>query len=118
VGEPLWLAPLLIPIHIIGELARPLSLSLRLYGNIFGEETVIVILAGFSPVLLKIAGVPLVALPAQLPMVLFGMFTAFLQAMVFSMLVAIYIAVSIGDHDDHGHGHEHEPDLLADAVPA
>jgi F-type H+-transporting ATPase subunit a len=122
-GDPIWLAPLMVPLHIVGEVARPLSLSLRLFGNIFGEEMVIAILAGLSPVLLRIAGVPLLALPIQLPMMLFGIFTALLQALVFSMLVCIYISVTIGDHHAHEHnahlgpGEEHEIDLLADAVP-
>ncbi len=126
VGEPLWLAPLMIPLHIVGELARPLSLSLRLYGNIFGEEMVIAILAGMSPWIIP----HLVALPVQLPMMLFGVFTSFLQALVFSMLVAIYIKVTVGEHGGHDHGEAHEShfedqghgghsegDLLRDAVP-
>jgi F-type H+-transporting ATPase subunit a len=42
------LAPLMLPIELIGHLARVMSLSLRLFGNIFGEELVIVILAASS----------------------------------------------------------------------
>ena len=42
-GEPLWLAPLMIPIHLAGELARPVSLTLRLMGNIGGEEKAVAI---------------------------------------------------------------------------
>jgi F-type H+-transporting ATPase subunit a len=122
-GDPKWLAPLMIPLHIVGDVARPLSLSLRLFGNIFGEEMVIGILAGLSPILLRLAGFPVLALPIQLPMMLFGIFTALLQALVFSMLVCIYISVTIGDHHAHEHnahlgpGEEHEIDLLANAVP-
>lgn len=124
-GEPKWLAPLMIPLHIVGELARPLSLSLRLFGNIFGEETVLVILAGMSPVILRTAGLfsgePLLALPVQLPMMLFGVFTSLLQALVFSMLLCIYITVTIGDHHGHEEGHdghgEHDDNILANAVP-
>jgi len=96
-GEPLWLAPLMLPIHLIGELARPLSLSIRLFGNIFGEETVIAILAGMSFVIIP----RLVAIPYQFPMMLFGMFTAFIQALVFSMLSAIYISVAVAGHEAH-----------------
>jgi F-type H+-transporting ATPase subunit a len=123
-GEPKWLAPLMIPLHIVGELARPLSLSLRLFGNIFGEEMVLVILAGMSPILLQIAGVPLFALPVQLPLLIFGVFTSLLQALVFSMLVCIYITVTIGEHhahehDDHDpHAHEGGHGVLANATPA
>lgn len=99
-GEPIWLAWLMFPIHVIGELARPLSLSIRLFGNIFGEETVIAILILIVVrVLLGMSGA--LYLPIQFPMMLLGIFTAFVQALVFSMLTGIYIAVAIAGHDEH-----------------
>lgn len=96
-GEPLWLTPLVLPIHLIGELARPLSLSVRLFGNIFGEETVIAMLAAMSFVIIPYV----VAIPFQFPMMLFGVFAAFVQALVFAMLSAIYIGVAIAGHEEH-----------------
>lgn len=97
-GEPIWLAPLMFPIHVIGELARPLSLSIRLYGNIFGEETVLAILASMTFVIVKYV----IAVPTQFPMMLFAVFTAFVQALVFSMLSAIYISVAVSNkHEEH-----------------
>jgi F-type H+-transporting ATPase subunit a len=113
-GEPLWLAPLNVPIHLIGELARPLSLSIRLFGNIFGEDfvlAIIIFLMGFIPVHALI-----------LPL---AVFTSFVQAMVFSMLTAVYIA-TLTVHDDHGHehehghehGHEHEHGVVQTPTPA
>lgn len=96
-GEPIWLAPLMLPIHLIGELTRPLSLSIRLFGNIFGEETVIAMLAGMSLVIIP----RFLAIPYQFPMMLFGIFTAFVQALVFSMLTTIYISVAIAGHEEH-----------------
>ncbi len=100
-GEPLWLAPLMFPIHVIGELARPLSLSIRLFGNIFGEETILVILAGMSVVFLRIHEIPVLALPTQFPMMVFAVFTSFVQALVFAMLTAIYIAIAVAGHEEH-----------------
>lgn len=100
VGEPIWLAPLMLPIHIIGELARPLSLSIRLFGNIFGEETILVILAGMSLALIKYHGIPVVALPVQFPMMVFAVFTSFVQALVFAMLTTIYISIAVS-HEGH-----------------
>jgi len=94
-GEPLWLAPLMLPIHIIGELARPLSLTIRLFGNIFGEDMVLIIL-----ILITKEVIGTFLLPAQFPMMLFGVFTSFVQALVFSMLVAIYIAVATEQHEE------------------
>ena len=95
-GEPLWLAPLMLPLHIIGELARPLSLSIRLFGNIFGEETVVGVFVIIVMIVLK--GIPI---PLQFPMMLFAIFGGFIQALVFSMLVCIYIAVALQGHEEH-----------------
>lgn len=96
-GEPLWLAPLMFPLHIIGELARPLSLSVRLFGNIFGEDLVIVVLMMIGAAVLK----SFYWLPIQFPMMLFAIFTSFVQALVFSMLVGIYISVALAGHEEH-----------------
>ncbi|HOJ22476.1 MAG TPA: F0F1 ATP synthase subunit A [Armatimonadota bacterium] len=90
------MAPLMLPIEIIGELARPLSLSMRLFGNIFGEEQVIVILAGLAYYVL-----PFVPIPYQLPMMVFGLFTGFVQALVFTMLACVYISLAAGEAEAH-----------------
>lgn len=95
-GEPIWLAPLMLPLHIIGELARPLSLSIRLFGNIFGEETVIAVL-----ILIVTSIMGNILLPMQFPMMLFAIFGGFVQSLVFSMLVSIYIAVALMGHEEH-----------------
>jgi F-type H+-transporting ATPase subunit a len=104
-GEPAFLAPLMFPLHVIGELARPLSLSLRLFGNIFGEDSVVAILGAMSPFLFKLAGGYGLAVPLQLPMLLFAMFGGLIQALVFTMLFCIYISVTVGDLDGHSHAH-------------
>lgn len=96
-GEPLWLAWLMFPIHVIGELARPLSLSIRLFGNMFGEETVLGILAAMTFVVIPY----LIAVPTQFPIMVFGVFLKFVQALVFTMLSTIYIAMAIAGHEEH-----------------
>lgn len=106
VGEPMWLGPLMFPLHLIGELARAGSLAIRLFGNIFGEETVII-----SLTTLGVVAIPLIAdkipwIPIQFPMMLFGLFGGLLQALVFSMLTSIYI-VTFLQHDEEG-AHEAE----------
>lgn len=104
VGDPWWLGPLNFPIHAIGEVARVLSLTIRLFGNIFGEDVVIVILIALSGMFTK--GL----LPVQAPMYLLAIFTSFVQAMVFSILTCVYIAL-MTTHEDHGHGeHGHGHD--------
>jgi F-type H+-transporting ATPase subunit a len=90
-ADPLWLAPLMVPIHIVGELARPLSLALRLFGNLTGED--IAIAALVSLVIL----IPLfVPVPVHLFMVVLAILFSTIQAIVFTLLSAIYIASATG----------------------
>ena len=92
-GEPLWMAPLLFPMHIIGELARPVSLSMRLFGNIMGEDTAIAILVGLA--------VSLFYIPIQFPMLMLALLTSLIQAAIFAILASVYIAGAIGHHEEH-----------------
>jgi F-type H+-transporting ATPase subunit a len=86
---------------VIGEFAKPLSLSIRLFGNLFGEDTVILVLMGMGISLL-----PFFPIPLHAPMYFLGAFTCFVQALVFSILTCVYIA-SVTAHHDHG-GHDHD----------
>jgi F-type H+-transporting ATPase subunit a len=78
-GPVALLAPLMIPIEIIGHLARILSLGMRLFGNIFGEHAVTGVFMGMLPFILP------------WPMMGLGIFGAFLQTFVFIMLTMVYI---------------------------
>src|ERR671913_1017657 len=78
-GAPIALAPIMLPIELISHLSRVMSLSLRLFGNIFGEELVILILASIIPFIVP------------LPMMLLGLLTSTLQAAIFVMLTMIYL---------------------------
>jgi F-type H+-transporting ATPase subunit a len=82
-GPVIWLAPLIIPIEIVGHLARPLSLTLRLFGNMYGHEIVLMIFFGLVPFIVP------------LPMMLMGVLVAFIQTFVFMLLAMIYIAGSL-----------------------
>ncbi len=79
-GPIVWLAPLMFIIEIIGHLARPLSLTLRLFGNMYGHEIVLMIFIALVPLFLPI------------PMMLMGVLVAFIQTFVFTLLAMIYIA--------------------------
>jgi F-type H+-transporting ATPase subunit a len=94
-GPILWLAPIMFPIELIGHLARPISLSIRLFGNIFGEESVIVILLS-----LIWLGIPYVIyLGIMMPL---SLFTSFVQAFIFVMLSMVYIAGAVHvEHEEH-----------------
>ncbi len=104
VGEPTWLAPLNIPLHLIDQLVRPVSLSLRLFGNIMGEDTAIAVMTSLAVVL----GAFSFMAPFQLPMMLLAVLTSFIQALVFSILACIYFTEAIGHHGDGEHGDEAE----------
>jgi F-type H+-transporting ATPase subunit a len=109
VGEPLWMAPLNILIHVMGELARPVSLCFRLFGNIFGEDTVVAILIWLGAAFL---------IPVHFPMLLLVIFTSFVQAMVFTMLTCVYLAGFVAHDEGHGHGHDHgEGHGVMDSAP-
>lgn len=90
-GDPKWMAPLMFPIHIIGEFARPVSLSMRLFGNIMGEDTAIAILVGF--------GLSAFFIPIQFPMLALAFLTSTIQAAVFAILASVYIAGAAGGHE-------------------
>ncbi|HAK54319.1 MAG: F0F1 ATP synthase subunit A [Vicinamibacterales bacterium] len=98
-GAPIWIAPIYFPIEIISHFSRVLSLSVRLFGNVFGEELVILILFSIVPFLVP------------LPMMMLGIITGSLQAFIFVMLTMIYLqgAVTVDhEHDDaHDDGHAH-----------
>ena len=90
-GAPLWIAPIMLPIEIISHLSRVMSLSLRLFGNIFGEELVILILFSIVPFLVP------------LPMMFLGIITGTLQAFIFVMLTTIYLSGAVAIEHDHDH---------------
>jgi F-type H+-transporting ATPase subunit a len=83
------LAPLLLPIEIISHFSRPVSLSLRLFGNIFAEELLIVVIASIVPFILP------------LPFMAIAIFTAAIQAFVFVLLACIYIAGAVAHEEEN-----------------
>ncbi|MEI6667399.1 MAG: F0F1 ATP synthase subunit A [Acidobacteriota bacterium] len=85
-----------LPIEIISHFSRVLSLSLRLFGNIFGEELVILILFSIVPFLVP------------LPMMFLGIITATLQAFIFVMLTMIYLGGAVAAEHGHDEAHGHE----------
>ncbi|MEW5994177.1 MAG: F0F1 ATP synthase subunit A [Candidatus Zixiibacteriota bacterium] len=97
------IVPLIFPLHIIGELAKPFSLALRLFGNITGEDTLIAVFVGLgiSVVALFIEATP-VGIPLQVPFYFLGMLLSTIQALVFALLATIYILMML-PHEEHAH---------------
>jgi len=85
-GPVWWLAPLMIPIEIISHLARPMSLTIRLFANMFAGEQVTIIFLGMVPVLI--------------PAVFMGLhvFVSFLQAYIFMLLTMVYVQGATEHH--------------------
>ncbi len=95
--EPLFMAPLMLPIHLIGELVRPVSLSVRLFGNLTGEDLVIALLVIMTPFLFGFIPVPI-----HLVMVLMALLFSTIQATIFTLLSTIYLSEAIGAQgEDH-----------------
>ncbi len=88
-GEPRYMAPLMAPIHIISELSRLISLSMRLFGNVFAGEVLLATMLALVPL-----AVPTVFVGLEL---IFG----FVQALVFALLAMTYITLAIAEHAHH-----------------
>jgi F-type H+-transporting ATPase subunit a len=104
-GEPrgavgFAMIPLMLPLHIMGELVRPVSLSLRLFGNILGEDSLIGALASLGVVALGFLHFPYVGIPFQLPFVILAILFSTIQALVFTLLSTIYISLML-PHEEH-----------------
>jgi len=79
-GPVWWLTPLMMPIEIISHLSRPISLSVRLFGNIMGEDIVLAVVLLLVPLLVP------------MPVLVLMIFTSVIQTLVFMLLAMMYIA--------------------------
>lgn len=101
-GPFLWMAPLMFPIEIIGHLARPMSLSLRLFGNMMGDHIVLGIFFLLAPLLVP------------LPIMFLGIFVSVVQTLVFVLLSMAYFSGAI----EHEHEEEHEAPVMEEVAEA
>ena len=102
IGNPSWLGFLMFPIEIVAQLSRAGSLAIRLFGNIFGEKSVVIQLTGLGAISV---GAFILPIPVQVPMMFFAMFGGLLQAFVFTLLTTIYIVLFIEHHDEAHEAH-------------
>lgn len=94
------MVPLLLPIHIIGELAKPFSLAVRLFGNITGEDVLIFAFVGLGLSITSGLDIP-IGLPIQTIFIPLVMLFSVIQALVFTVLSTIYIALMIPEEGAH-----------------
>jgi F-type H+-transporting ATPase subunit a len=88
-GIPKALFPIMLPIEVISHLSRVMSLTLRLFGNIFGEHLVVLIIASIVPFFLP------------LPIQILGLIVGPLQAFIFMTLTAIYLSAAVAVDEHH-----------------
>jgi F-type H+-transporting ATPase subunit a len=88
-GPVWWLAPLMVPIELISHVARPATLTIRLFANIMAEELVIAIFFGLIP------------LVVPLPFMAFAIFGGLLQAFIFCTLTMVYLGGAVTTEEHH-----------------
>jgi F-type H+-transporting ATPase subunit a len=99
-GVPAWLLPLILPIEIVSFLARPITLSVRLFANMMAGHLVLKVFAGFSVAMLAAFGTAglfmgIVPVLFNVLLITFEFLIAFLQAYVFAILTCIYLKDTI-----------------------
>lgn len=102
-GTPAWLLPLMVPIELISQLARPISLAVRLFANMTAGHVILGVLFG-----LAISGGLLIGwLPFVFTIAMNGLEVgiAFIQAYIFTVLTCVYLgdAFHLHGHDEHAH---------------
>ena len=102
-GTPGWLLPLMIPIELMSQLARPISLAVRLFANMTAGHVILGVLFGMA-----ISGGLLIGwLPFAFTVAIYGLEVgiAFIQAYILTMLTCVYLgdAFHLHGHDDHAH---------------
>jgi len=85
-GKYLQPTPILLPINILEDFTKPLSLSFRLFGNILADELTVSVLTLLVPILIP------------LPIMILGLFAGSIQALIFATLAAAYIGESVEGH--------------------
>jgi F-type H+-transporting ATPase subunit a len=103
-GQPIYMAPLMFPINLISEFSRLISLSMRLFGNVFAGEVLLATMLALTTAVVFVLPlaffVPAIFLGLEL---LFGL----VQAMVFALLAMTYISTAIAEHHSGGHEDNH-----------
>jgi F-type H+-transporting ATPase subunit a len=94
------LVPINLPIHILGELARPVSLALRLFGNVTGEDVLLYAFCSLGVAALSFMHSP-IGLPLQVPFIFLAFLTSFIQALVFCLLSTVYILLWLPHEEGH-----------------
>lgn len=99
-GVPVWLAPIMIPVELIGMLTKPFALMIRLFANITAGHIIILSLVSLIFIFKTVAVAP-ISVGFVLFMTVLELLVAALQAYVFTLLSALFIGQAVADHDHH-----------------
>ena len=119
-GAPIWLAPIMVPVEIMGMLIKPFALAVRLAANMTAGHILLAVLIGFVPTAFAAsaalgAGIGIVSVVSAVAIMALELFVATLQAYLFTFLASLFISQMITHHHD-----EHHPEVeggeFADAV--
>ncbi len=81
-------------LELVGECAKVVSFSFRLFGNVFAGDVLLVIMGALAPFL------------APIPFLMLETFVGFIQALVFSMLTLVFLSIAVENHEEHEEHHE------------
>jgi F-type H+-transporting ATPase subunit a len=98
------MAVLFTVIHILEAIIQPVSLALRLFGNVLGKDVLLGVFGGLMPLLI-INGTVLINFPWHTPFLFLGLLLGAIQALIFSLLAAIYITLWLPHEHEHEHTH-------------
>ncbi len=110
---PMWLAPLLVPVELLGLCAKIFALAVRLFANMLAGHVLLAVLIGFVVMaytalgVLGGFGVSVAVVLGSTAINLLELFVAFLQAFIFTFLTVLFIGQAVNvHHEEHGHDHE------------
>jgi F-type H+-transporting ATPase subunit a len=112
-GAPWYMAPIMVPVEIIGLFVKPFALAIRLFANMVAGHVLLAVLIGFVGLayaklnLIGTVGVGIVSVIGATAIMCLEVFVAFLQAYLFTFLTALFIGqLVVHEHDDHAdHAH-------------
>lgn len=112
-GAPAYIAPIMVPIELVGIITKPFALMIRLFANMTAGHIVLMSLVGliffFAQEMGETVGwgVAPISVLFSVFIYLLELLVAFLQAYIFTMLSAVFVGLALGDHAAHDHHHDH-----------
>jgi ATP synthase subunit 6 len=112
-GAPVYIAPIMVPIELVGIVTKPFALMIRLFANMTAGHIVLLSLVGliffFAQSMGESVGIGVAPISVLFSVFIYllELLVAFLQAYIFTMLSAVFVGLALGDHAAHDHHHEH-----------